>query len=195
MTSPSPPRILLVGMMGSGKSTVGRLLAEHLGWAYCDSDTDVEAATGCTVPEIFEREGEPAFRRAEAEVLARACRLDAPVVVSAAGGSVLDPDNRRRLTQSGTVVWLRARPETNARRVGDGAGRPLLGDDPPEAMARLYAERAPLYGEVADLVIDVDDLPPTQVMARILQVVGDDGAAALPRAGVHPHPTPPIGAS
>jgi shikimate kinase len=191
MTSPGPPRILLVGMMGSGKSTVGRLLAQHLGWAYRDSDADVEAATGRTVPEIFEREGEPAFRRAEAEVLARACRLDSPVVVSAAGGSVLDPDNRRCLAQSGTVVWLRARPETNARRVGDGAGRPLLGDDPSEAMARLYAERAPLYGEVADVVIDVDDLPPTQVMTRILQVVGDDGAAARPRAGANPHEHPP----
>jgi shikimate kinase len=181
----SPPRILLVGMMGSGKSTVGRLLAEHLGWGYCDSDADVEAATGRTVPEIFESDGELAFRRAEAEALAHACGLATPVVVSAAGGSVLSPDNRRLLTQSGTVVWLRARPTTNARRVGDGAGRPLLGDDPPEAMTRLYAERAPLYGEVADLVVDVDDLSPTQVMARILQVVGDDGAAARPRAGAH----------
>jgi shikimate kinase len=184
----TPPRILLVGMMGSGKSTVGRLLAAHLGWAYCDSDADVEAATGRTVPEIFEQDGEPAFRRAEAEVLARACGFLTPVVVSAAGGSVLNPENRRLLRQSGIVVWLRARPETNAHRVGDGTGRPLLGDDPPEAMERLYAERAPLYGEVADLVVDVDHLSPKQVMAHILGVVGDDGADA------HPGRTAPSGA-
>lgn len=189
----APPRILLVGMMGSGKSTVGRLLADHLGWAYCDSDADVEAATGRTVPEIFEKDGEPAFRRVEAEVLARACERQASVVVSAAGGSVLDPDNRRLLRRSGTVVWLRARPETNAHRVGDGAGRPLLGDDPSKAMQRLYAERAPLYGEVADLVIDVDDLAPDQAVARILGMVGDDGAGALPRTEAHP--PAPTGAS
>jgi shikimate kinase len=182
----SPPRILLVGMMGSGKSTVGRMLADRLGWAYRDSDADVEAATGRTIPEIFDHDGEAAFRRAEADVLARACALDTPVVVSAAGGSVLNPDNRRLLTRSGLVVWLRARPETNARRVGDGTGRPLLGDDPAEAMTRLYAARAPLYDEVADLVVDVDRLAPKEVVARILNVVGADGAAARPRTEAHP---------
>ncbi|HEY6428562.1 MAG TPA: shikimate kinase [Acidimicrobiales bacterium] len=181
MTPAPPPRILLVGMMGSGKSTVGRLLSHRLGWAYRDSDADVEAATGRTVPEIFELDGETAFRRAEAEALGRACQLDTPVVVSAAGGSVLARDNRRLLAQSGLVVWLRARPETNARRVGDGTGRPLLGDDPAEAMTRLVAQRAPFYGEVADLVIDVDRLSPKEVVARILEVVGADGASARPR--------------
>lgn len=178
---PAPPRIVLVGMMGSGKSTVGRLLADRLGWAYRDSDADVESTTGRTVPEIFASDGEAAFRRAEAEVLADACALQTPVVVSAAGGSVLASDNRRLLAGSGTVVWLRARPETNARRVGDGAGRPLLGDDPAGAMTRLLTERAPFYDEVADLVVDVDDLSPEEAVARILQVVGPDGAAARPR--------------
>jgi shikimate kinase len=191
MTPAPPPRILLVGMMGSGKSTVGRLLADRLGWAYRDSDADVEAATGRSVPEIFERDGEQAFRRAEAEALARACQLGTPVVVSAAGGSVLASDNRRLLAQSGLVVWLRARPETNARRVGDGAGRPLLGDDPAGAMTRLFAERAPFYGEVADLVIDVDRLSPKEVVARILEVVGADGASARPRPRTRSESPPP----
>jgi shikimate kinase len=185
--TPPTPRILLVGMMGSGKSTVGRMLAARLGWAYRDSDADVEATTGSTVPEIFERDGETAFRRAEADVLAGACALDTPVVVSAAGGSVLSPVNRRVLSQSGAVVWLRARPATNALRVGDGAGRPLLGHDPAEAMARLYAERAPLYAEVADLVVDVDDLTPKQVVERILSFVGEDGAGARPRTEKQHH--------
>ena len=123
-------RILLVGMMGAGKTTTGQLVARRLGWGYRDSDADVEAATGLTVPELFARDGEAAFRRAEAAVLAGACADPEPSVVSVAGGAVLSPDNRRLIAASGTVVWLRAQPETLAARVGDGAGRPLLGDDP-----------------------------------------------------------------
>lgn len=165
-------RILLVGMMGAGKTTTGQLLARRLGWGYRDSDADVEAATGLTVPDLFSRDGEPAFRNAEAVVLAGACADAAPSIVSVAGGAVLSPENRRLIKESGTVVWLRAKPETLARRVGDGAGRPLLGDDPAEAMVRLNEVHAPLYAEVADLVIDVDDLSPKAVAALILEALG-----------------------
>ncbi len=171
------PRILLVGMMGAGKTTTGHLVADRLGWGYRDSDADVEAATGLTVPELFARDGEAAFRQAEADVLAAACADPAPSVVSVAGGAVLRPDNRRLIAASGTVVWLRARPETLAARVGDGAGRPLLADDPAGAMVRLNAVRSPLYAEVADLVIDVDELPAEEVARRILAAVGDVAAA------------------
>jgi len=165
------PRILLVGMMGAGKTTTGQLLAERLGWGYRDSDADVEAATGLTVPELFTRDGEAAFRRAEAGALADACDDPKPSVVSVAGGAVLSEDNRRRIAESGMVVWLRAGPETSAARVGDGAGRPLLGSDPAEALVRLNAVRAPLYDEVADVVIDVDDLDPTAVVERIVDSI------------------------
>ncbi len=165
------PHILLVGMMGAGKTTTGRIVAGRLGWHYRDSDADVEAATGLSVPELFARDGEAAFRRAEAAVLADACADGEPSVVSVAGGAVLSAENRRLITASGMVVWLRARPETLAGRVGDGTGRPLLGDDPAGAMVHLAAVRAPHYAEVADLVIDVDDLSPAAVADVIIESV------------------------
>jgi len=165
-------RILLVGMMGAGKTTTGRLLAEKLGWEYLDSDAEVERATGLTVPALFARDGEGAFREAETDALRRACASTGPVVISVAGGAVLRAENRALLRACGRVVWLRARVETLAGRVGDGAGRPLLGGDPFAALSRLDAVRRPLYAVAADRIIDVDELGPDEVAAQIV-----DGAA------------------
>ena len=161
-------RLLLVGMMGAGKTTVGRLLADRLGCPYFDSDAQVEAATGLSVPEMFAEHGEVAFRAAEAAALRRALDGASAVVVSVAGGAVLDPANRRLLRQAGTVVWLRATPETLAARVGEGEGRPLLDEDPAGSLVRLDRERRPLYEELADVVVDVDELAPTEVADRVL---------------------------
>ena len=161
-------KVLLVGMMGAGKTTVGRLVAERLGCPYADSDAEVEAATGRTVPELFAELGEAAFRSAEAEVLARAVAVDGPAVVSVAGGAVLDPANRALIRRSGTVVWLRADPATLAGRVGDGAGRPLLADRPAEELARLEAVRRPYYAEVAHAAVDVDGSAPEAVADAVL---------------------------
>jgi shikimate kinase len=160
--------IFIVGMMGSGKTTIGRLLAKRLGWRHLDSDEQVGRDTGQTVPEIFAQRGEPAFRAAEARALAAAAVADTPTVVSVAGGAVLDPDNRHVLRRGGVVVWLRAPVETLAQRVGDGAGRPLLGDDPAAALRHLYAERRPVYQDLAQAVVDVDGVDVRTVVDRVL---------------------------
>jgi len=164
-------RILLVGMMGAGKTTVGRLLADRLGCRYLDSDEEVQAATGKTVPELFAEQGEAAFRAAESAALADAVAGDGPLVVSVAGGAVLNPANRDVLRRSGTVVWLRADPATLAARVGDGAGRPLLDGDPAAALRRLDQVRRPVYQSLAAVTVDVDHLDADQVADEVLAAV------------------------
>ena len=161
-------RLVLVGMMGSGKSTVGRELAGRLGWAFLDSDAQVEASTGSTVAELFAERGEEGFRAEESRVLAEALAGGQPAVVSAAGGTVLAEANRALLRSGGIVVWLRAEPATLAARVGSGAGRPLLGGDPAARLVELDAVRRPLYEEVADVTVDVDRLDRSGVVDRIL---------------------------
>jgi len=165
---PLADKILLVGMMGAGKSTVGLALARHLGWPFVDSDEQVMRRTGRTVPQLFAERGESAFRAEEKEALREAVTAQGPAVVSVAGGAVLDAGNRSVLRGGGRVVWLRAPLATLADRVGAGEGRPLLGDDPASALARIYEERRPLYDELADIVVDVGRLSPVEAVEEIL---------------------------
>jgi shikimate kinase len=168
-------RLFLVGMMAAGKSTVARLTAKQLGWPWVDTDDLVVRETGTTIPDLFARHGEPYFRRQEARALESVRQSQESLVVSVGGGVVLDPDNRHALRESGTVVWLRARPETLIARVRDGAGRPLLAGDTPEArvetLRALDAQRRPLYEEVAQEIVDVDDIDARTVTARLLERV------------------------
>ncbi|HEV3400424.1 MAG TPA: bifunctional shikimate kinase/3-dehydroquinate synthase [Acidimicrobiales bacterium] len=174
---------MLIGMMGAGKTTVGRALAARRGWSFVDSDAQIEARTGRTVAQIWAEEGEPAFRQLESEVLVEALAAEEPSVVAAAGGVVLDPLNRARIRQAGPVVWLRADPTTLARRVRKGDHRPLLDSGPAEVLARLAAERGDLYADLADVVVDVDGLSADEVVARIEEAVGhttaDGGLASV----------------
>jgi len=153
--------------MAAGKSSVGRRLAERRGWEFFDSDRQIEAITGRTVAEIWRTDGEPAFRKLEAQVLADALASTTPRVIAAAGGTVLDPQNRRLMQLHHPVVWLRARPETLAGRLGSATHRPLLDKDPAGVLATLDAARRPFYAEVADVVVDVDDLTAEQVAACV----------------------------
>jgi shikimate kinase len=158
-------------MMGSGKTTVGRLLAERLGRPFFDSDEMVEARTGRSVREIFESDGEAAYRPLETDALRDALASPTPAVIAAAGGVVLSAENRAALRRgAGLVVWLQADPAVLAERAVEGAGghRPLLDQDPVGTMARLADQRAGLYREVADVVVDVTGRRPEEVVKAIV---------------------------
>ena len=168
-----PPRVYLTGFMASGKSTVGPLVADRLGYRFADLDWLIEARAGRTIPALFASGGEAAFRKAEAEALAETTRGEG-VVVATGGGALVDPANLRTARAAGTVVWLRASVPVTLARLGDAAGRPLLHDRAGRPLAgdalalrvrRLLADREPFYAQ-ADLAVDADG--PAALVARDL---------------------------
>lgn len=154
----APGHVVLVGLMGSGKTTVGRRLARRLDRPFVDADEEIERASGRTVAALFAERGEDGFRSVEADVLADLVARSDPTVVAAGGGVVVTEANRALLASPGVfVVWLDGSPAFLASRAKPKPHRPLLeGEDPRTVLSRLHAQRAGLYREVADLVVDVE---------------------------------------
>jgi shikimate kinase len=159
--------VYLVGMMGAGKTTVGRLLARRLKLRFVDSDHEIENRCGAAVPLIFDIEGEPGFRARESAVLAELTALEG-IVLATGGGAVLAEDNRRRLAAGGAVVYLCAQPEDLYERVRQDRNRPLLATaDPLARLRELYTQRDPLYRSIADVVVETGRQS-VQTLARAL---------------------------
>jgi len=172
-TDPTGPltHLVLVGLSGTGKSTVAPLLAERRGVVAVDLDRLLEQRFGRPVAQVFLEDGEPEFRRAEAELLAEVL-VGPPAVIATGGGAVLDPESRRRLADAAFVVWLSAPIDLLVRHLSDVAERrPLLADDPATALRAMAAERDPLYREVADLVVDVERRSPEEIAEMVADVV------------------------
>jgi shikimate kinase len=164
--------LVLVGLMGAGKTTVGRRCAELLGRSFVDTDDVVEAITGSTVAAIFAELGEARFRELERDAVRDACASPTPIVIACGGGAVVDPGSREVLHAAGTVVWLQASPAVLSRRVGDDTTRPLLRGGPLATLERLADLRAPAYAAAADVVIDTTDRSVDDVAAAVLSAFG-----------------------
>jgi len=162
--------VVLVGLMGAGKSCVGRMLAKNLDLPFRDSDEEVEKAAGCSIPDIFEMYGEPAFRDCEKRVIQR--MLDeGPAIIATGGGAFMDPDTRAAIHEKGTSVWLRVAPEVLHKRTRKSKGRPLLQNgDPLETLRKLADVRYPVYGE-ADIIVESGDEGAESTVAKVLAVL------------------------
>ena len=171
--------IALIGMMGAGKTAVGRRLARALGWPFEDADAAIEAAAGMTITDIFAEIGEAAFREKERRVIERLLNGEKQIL-ALGGGAFMDPDTRRLVHASALSVWLRADLDALIRRTGRRNDRPLLArGDPRAILATLLQQRAPVYAE-ADIVVDSGTGPLNAVVARVLDALARHVAEAVP---------------
>lgn len=177
----TPQRVFLVGPMGAGKSTIGRLLADELRLDFRDADREIEERSGVDIPWIFDMEGEAGFRRRETAMLEELSELDG-VVISTGGGAVLNADNRRIMAARGVVVYLYTSVAEQVRRTAKDRKRPLLQQgNPRQVLTELMEIRDPLYREIADVVVDTDGCSPKSVVQSLLSQLagGDAGASTL----------------
>ena len=179
--------IVLVGLMGAGKSAIGRRLASRLGMPFVDADTEIERAAGCSIADIFELHGEAAFRDGERRVIARLLSRPAHVLATG-GGAFMDPNTRAAIRESGISVWLRADLDLLVARVSRRTNRPLLaGGDPRAILQGLMDERHPVYAE-ADVVVDSMDGPHEQTVEAVLGAISAHLDAGRRDTGSEPRP-------
>ena len=183
----SPQNIFLVGLMGAGKTSVGKMLSKRLNKTFYDSDQEIERATGVKIPVIFEIEGEQGFRARESRMLAELVCGD-NIVLATGGGIILSEQNRRLLAAHGTVIYLRATANDLWRRTRHDKNRPLLQTgDPLEKLQELLAQRDPLYREVADIIIDTGNQSLGSLTSRIEQQLAQmkAGLPVQPNSGTN----------
>jgi shikimate kinase len=168
---PRPTRVLLLGMMGSGKSSVGRALEGRTGWPFVDNDVLVQRATGLSARELLRDQGEAALREAESAALRAGLAIPAPAVVAIAAGTIMRPEDRDVMRDGGLVVWLHASPAVLAERAAGATHRPWLDDDPLGWFTRTIEERAPFYHAVADIEIDTGSTDAAAAAERVLAAV------------------------
>jgi len=169
--------IALVGMMGAGKSSVGRRLAARLDVPFCDADAEIEAAAGCTISDIFEQYGESAFRDGERKVIGRLLG-EPPHVMATGGGAFIDPETRARMKECAVSVWLKAPVDVLLARILRKDTRPLLkAGEPREVLERLLTEREPIYA-LADIAIESESGPHCETVERIMAALNEHGICA-----------------
>jgi len=162
--------IYLVGMMGAGKSVVGKALASQLGCRFIETDTFIVEASGQTIPDLFESKGEEAFRKMESGVLAEIARWD-HAVVSSGGGIIMKPENFSLMKSTGKIIYLKTKPETLWKRIASDRTRPLLNvKDPFQRMQDLLRERSPIY-EQADITVETDNKKPETIAEEMASLV------------------------
>lgn len=165
-----PRTIVMVGLMGAGKTAIGRRLANHYGWQFVDADAEIVAAAGCSIADYFARYGEQAFREGEARVISRILS-GPPCVLATGGGAFMTASTRERIKVSGLSVWLKVDLDTAVRRTSGRNSRPLLNQgDPRTILADLMAKRYPVYAE-ADVTVEVRDDRPEVTMMRVADAV------------------------
>ena len=177
--------VVLIGMMGAGKSSVGRKLALRLALPFVDADTEIEAAAGMAIPEIFEIRGEPEFRAGEARVIARLLE-SGPQVMATGGGAYMNPETRALIGQKGISIWLKANFDVLMKRIKRRTDRPLLRTlDPAATLQRLIEDRYPVYAH-SDIAIESRDVLHDVIVDELVQALSAHLKIVSPEEGVRP---------
>ena len=185
-----PKTVVLVGLMGAGKSAIGRRLAARLHLPFIDADTEIEAAAGCTIAESFARDGEAVFRSVERRIITRLLTEQPVHILATGGGAFMDPDTRAAIRAHGLSVWLRAELDVLLARTARRTHRPLLNSgDPKEILSRLMTARYPVYAE-AELTVISDERPPEATVEQVIEALEAHFGIDLPHSSQHHHRHP-----